>query len=101
MSDLNRPAWLIRALQRWHVYRSRLGRLLKRRNVAIAQYVRAFPIVEVETQLAACFSCHSKALCDRALRSRVPSRSRYTFCPNTRFIERYELNRIGVWKMPL
>jgi hypothetical protein len=89
MNYLTFPAWLARLFQRLHLRRTRLARLLRRRGVDTGAYLRAFPIVAIETQIACCYSCQSKALCDRALASRGHGRSRYSFCPNTSVVERY------------
>jgi hypothetical protein len=82
MDYLAAPAWLARLLQVWHLRHTRLGRMLQRRGVEPAEYARATPFVEVETQIADCHSCVCQPLCDRALGSRAPSRSNYSFCPN-------------------
>jgi hypothetical protein len=89
MSYLTYPNWLARLLQRWHLGRSRMGRLLRRRAIDVSAYLHAFPIVEIETQLARCYSCPCKGLCDRALQARGSGRSRYSFCPNTPFIQQF------------
>jgi hypothetical protein len=89
MGYLTAPAWIVRLVQSWHIGRIRLGRLLKRRGIDPAAYVRSLPIVEVEAQIADCHSCICQPLCDRAVRARTPSRSTYSFCPNTDAIERY------------
>jgi hypothetical protein len=92
MEYLGYPGWIVRLLQRWHLRFTRLGRLLRRRGINQAAYVRHFPIVEVEAQLARCHQCTYQPLCDRAVAS-SRRRSRYTFCPNTPFIDRYLLAR--------
>jgi hypothetical protein len=89
MDYLTAPAWFVRLLQTWHMRRARLGRLLQRRGIDPAAYVRAYPIIEIEAQLADCHICISQPICDRALRSQAPSRSTYSFCPNTDAIERF------------
>jgi hypothetical protein len=95
MSYLTYPNRLVRFLQAWHLRTMRLGRLLKRRGVDAAAFVRAFPIVEIESQIASCHRCERKPLCDRALDSSAPGKSRYSFCPNTRFVDSYRLSRRG------
>lgn len=93
MSYITGPTWLVRVLQGWSLHRSRMARLLRRRGVDVGAYVRAFPIVEIESQLARCHACAFKGTCDRALRSTAPSRSTYSFCPNSRFVRQFKLTR--------
>jgi hypothetical protein len=90
MNYLTAPLPLVRLLQYWSIGRSRMGRLLRRRDIAIGRYVKAFPVVEIESQLARCHSCTSQPLCDRALSSQAHRRSSYSFCPNTRFVDSFK-----------
>lgn len=89
MDYLTSPTWLARLMQGLYLRRSRMGRLLRRRGIDPGAYLRAFPIVALETQLARCYRCPAKALCDRALASRKHGRSRYSFCPNAPAVERF------------
>ena len=93
MDYLACPNWLVRLLQRGHLRFTRLGGMLRRRGIDHADYVRYFPIVEVEEQFARCHACVCQPLCDRVLRRpHVPGRSNYTFCPNLSFIDGYRLS---------
>jgi hypothetical protein len=89
ISYLAYPSWLARLFQRWHLGRSRMGRLLQRRQVDVGAYLQASPILDIEAQLARCYACEHKPLCDRALASPAPGRSRYSFCPNSPAVERF------------
>lgn len=94
MDYMGYPGWLVRLLQRWHLRVTRLGRMLQRRGVDRFGYLRAFPIVEIESQLARCHACQLTRLCDRVLGARhVAGHTRYTFCPNARFIDGHVLQR--------
>lgn len=79
----------VRLYQRARLARTRMARLLKRRQVDVGAYLRAIPVVEVKAQICQCHDCSCKALCDGALHSHAPSRSRYSFCPNTPAIDRF------------
>jgi hypothetical protein len=94
MSYLTYPTWLIRVFQRFAFAQARMGRMLRRRGIPPGAYLRAFPFIEVEAQLARCHACPCKGLCDRALASRAPTRSRYSFCANARFIDSYIVSRV-------
>ena len=94
MEYMGYPGWLVRLLQRWHLRATRLSRMLRRRGVDPAGYLRAFRIVEVESQFARCHACERARLCDRTLGApHVPGHTRYAFCPNGRFIDRYRSSR--------
>jgi len=89
LRDTDEDTGLVRAYQRWRLSRTRMSRLLKRRHVEAAAYVRSLPVVEVKAQIARCRDCQCKERCDRALRSLAPCTSRYSFCPNTESVERF------------
>ena len=94
MDYMGYPGWLVRLLQRWHLRVTRLNRMLRRRGVDPVRYVRSLPIVEVEAHFARCHSCERTRLCDRTLDAPpVPGHTRYTFCPNARFIDRHVRRR--------
>ena len=84
------PAWLARFFQKWHLsHRTRMGRLLRKRRIAVGDYLRALNFREIEAQIARCHACDSQVRCDRALRGAANGRTRYSFCPNTPAVERY------------
>jgi len=89
LRDTDEDTRLVRAYQGWRLGHTRMGRLLERRHVAAADYVRSFPVAELKAQIAKCRGCTCKALCDRALRSIAPCTSRYSFCPNTGPVNRF------------
>ena len=74
----------------------RMFRMLRRRHVDVAGYARVQGAVELGRQLRACEDCRHTAVCDRALKSRAPSRSSYSFCPNRPAIERYLIRRAHI-----
>jgi len=88
MNYLTAPAWIARLAQRWLLERVRLGRLLRQRGVDPGTYLRTFTVVEVEAQLARCYSCPRKTRCDRVLRWGAPGRPGYSFCPNSAVVDR-------------
>jgi hypothetical protein len=79
----------VRAAQKLRLGRSRMGRMLRRRHVALSSYARSLSVVEIKRQLGTCRNCRLTDLCDRALDARGPSRSSFSFCPNRADIERY------------
>ena len=87
LQDTDENTWLARAYQRLRLNRTRMSHLLKRRHVDVGLYLRETPIAEVKAQIARCHDCARQALCDRALRSLAASTSRYSFCPNSRFVD--------------
>lgn len=89
MGYLIYPSWLARLLQRMAVRGSRMGRMLRRRGVGIAEYTRSRPFIEIEGQLARCARCPYKGTCDRMFASRARGRQRYAFCPNARFVDAF------------
>lgn len=93
MDYITGPAWLVRLLQRWHLGRSRMGRLLRRQRVEVSAYVRAFPPVEIEAQVARCHLCAFQERCDRAMQSIVQGRPPCGFCPNGRYIRQFRQSR--------
>lgn len=89
LMDSDAETALVRAGQRLRLGRSRMGRMLRRRHVALPAYARALSVVEIKRQLQTCKGCGLTDLCDRALDARGPSRSSFSFCPNRPGIERY------------
>ena len=87
--DSDAETWLVRAGQRVRLSRTRMGRMLERRRVDLGAYVRALSVAELKAQISTCRHCGLVDLCDRALGSRGPSRSAFSFCPNRPAIERH------------
>lgn len=94
--DSDAETWPVRATQRARLRRSRMYRMLKRRHVDIAGYARSLPVAELKEQIQACRDCGMTNVCDRALKSRGPSRSVFSFCPNRPAIERYLFDRTPI-----
>jgi len=94
--DSNAETWPVRALQRGRLRASRMYRMLKRRHVDVAAYARSLDVIELKQQLRICEHCGLTALCDRAMKSRAPSRSAFSFCPNRPSIEHYLVERAPV-----
>ena len=87
--DSDAETWLVRAGQRARLSRTRMRRMLKRRHVDIGAYARSLSVPEIKEQVSICRHCGLVDLCDRALQSRGPSRSAFSFCPNRPAIERH------------
>jgi hypothetical protein len=94
--DSSAETWPVRALQRGRLRASRMHRMLKRRHVDVAAYARSLDVIELKQQLQKCRDCGLSGLCDRALKSRAPSRSVFSFCPNRPAIEHYLVERAPV-----
>jgi len=94
--DSNAETWLVRAVQRGRLRASRMYRMLKRRHADVAAYARSLDVIALKQQLQKCRDCGLSALCDRALKSRAPSRSVFSFCPNRPTIEHYLIERAPV-----
>lgn len=96
--DSDQETWLVRAGQRVRLSRTRMGRMLRRRHVDIGAYARSLSVPAIKEQISTCRHCGLVDLCDRALGSRGPSRSAFSFCPNRPAIERhlFPLTRLHV-----
>ena len=73
---------LSRLLQYWRLRGTRLRRLMARRHVDVALYLRSTAPARVRAQVEACRRCDSAARCERALQSLAAGTSGYRFCPN-------------------
>ena len=87
--DSDEDTWLVRAGQRIRLSRTRMRRMLRRRHVDLGAYARSLSVAEMKDQISTCRTCGLVDLCDRALESRGPSRSVFSFCPNRPAIERH------------
>ena len=87
--DSNAENGLVHAGQRVRLSRTRMRRMLKRRHVNLGAYARSLTVAEMKDQISTCQHCGLTDLCDRALESRGPSRSAFSFCPNRPAIERH------------
>lgn len=92
--DSDADTALVRAAQFGRLWRTRMPRMLKRRQVDVWAYARSLSLPALKEQIAVCERCGLEDLCDRALRSRAPgARSTFSFCPNRPAIQRHVLHR--------
>lgn len=87
--DSDRESALVRVIQRARLSRTRMRVMLRRRHVGLDAYARSLSVLEMKRQIRTCRNCGLADLCDRALQSRGPSRSVFSFCPNRPAIERF------------
>ncbi len=72
----------------------RLNRMLKKRQIAPADYLHRFSVPNLEQQIRACESCLKTTDCDRFL-SGETSDGDLTFCPNGKNLSAVEMMHVS------
>lgn len=86
MADADVSTVAARGLASLRLRRLRMNRMLAARNIDRRLYLELTPLAEIRREMNNCRHCPSRERCDADL-SRCAPGSRYSYCPNTPFLD--------------